>query len=273
MKEVIEALVRRRPEAALDVALEAEHLAAFSERGYTSIDRITTNEELAWLREVYDWLFADRVQAVKGGYFDLARPYESEGEDALPQILFPESLVPELRRTAFWRNGRRIAAQLLEADSAALLGWGHMIRKPARIGAALPWHQDEAYWDPGFDYQAVGSWMPLDPVTPENGCLRFIPGSHRGAVRVHHHVGDDPTIHALVTDDVDPAPAVPVSLAAGGAIFHHCRTLHSSGPNTSDHVRRAYANEWQMPPVRRATPEPRPWVDAGKRAWESRRIR
>ena len=45
------------------------------------------------------------------------------------------------------------------------------------------------------------------------------------------------------------APPVPV----GGVSFHHCRTMHWSGPNTSGHVRRAYVNAWQTPPVRRAS--------------------
>jgi hypothetical protein len=269
----LDEIVARRPAADFAVTLAAEEVAAFRERGFTSVPRITTDEELAWLGEVYDHLFGERVQPVPGGYFDLARPYESAGEDRLPQILVPETAVPALRETAFWRNGRAIAATLLGVDAAGLRGWGHMIRKPPRVGAPLPWHQDEAYWDPAFDYVALGSWMPLDPATPESGCLCFLPGSHRGAVRAHRHVGDDPNVHALVTDDVDATPAVEVPLAPGGASFHHCRTLHSSGPNRSPRVRRAWANEWQLPPVRRATAETRPWIDEGKQAWESRRFR
>jgi hypothetical protein len=77
-------------------------------------------------------------------------------------------------------------------------------------------------------------------------------------------------VHALVTDDVDDGGAVAVPVPAGGAIFHHCRMVHSSLPNTSDHVRRAYANEWQLPPSKRATPFARPWIDEGQRAWDAR---
>jgi hypothetical protein len=273
MKAIADELAARRPDAELDVALDARKRAEFRERGFVSIERITTDAELAWLGEVYDWLFAERVQAVRGGYFDLSRPYESEGEDRLPQILLPEALLPVLRRTAFWRNGRALAAALLGVEAAALLGWGHMIRKPARVGEALPWHQDEAYWDPAFDYTALGCWMPLDDATLESGCMSFIPGSHRGPVRVHRHVGDDPRVHALVTDDVDPGLAEAVPLPAGGALFHHCRTLHGSGPNTSPRVRRAYANEWQLPPLRRDAAPARPWIEEGKRAWEARKTR
>jgi hypothetical protein len=270
---MIDELFARRPEVTFEPELGAAQVEEFRARGFTSVARITSDEELARLGELYDWLFAEKVQTVPGGFFDLSRPYESTGEDLQPQLLSPETRFPELRKTALFRNGRVLAARLLGVDAKELRGWGHMIRKPARVGAPLPWHQDEAYWDPAFDYRALGCWMPLDPATRESGCMSFIPGSHEGPVRAHRHVGDDPTVHALETDDVDPSRAVAVPLAPGGAIFHHCRTLHSSGPNTSAHVRRAYANEFQLAPVPRRDPVSRPWIDAGRKAWESRKPR
>ena len=274
MANPLDELLARRPRTEYSLRLEPARVAEFHERGFTCVERITSDAELAWLATVYDHLFRERVQAVPGGYFDLARPYESEGEDRLPQLLMPEQALPALRETAFWRNARAVAATLLDVDASRLLGWSHMIRKPARIGAALPWHQDEAYWDPAYAYVALGAWMPLDPATSESGCLRFVPGSHRGPVRAHRHVADDPSVHALQTDDVDDAgAAVEVPLAPGGATFHHCRTLHGSGPNASARPRRAWAIEWQIPPARREAPASRPWVDEGRRAWASRRFR
>ena len=270
MRETIEEVLARRPDTDFTPALSAAQVAEFEQRGFLSIERITADEEIEWLGDLYDLIFGERAEAVPGGYFDLLRPYDSPGEDLQPQIIAPEMRFKELRRTAFWRNGRALAAALLGVDAAALRGWGHMIRKPAYVGGPLPWHQDEAYWDPGFDYVALGCWMPLDPATVESGCMSFLPGSHRSEVRLHRHLGDDPAVHALVIEDVDTSVAVPAPVAAGGAVFHHCRMVHSSGPNRSPRVRRAYANEWQLPPVARAVPTSRPWIDEGKRAWEQR---
>jgi hypothetical protein len=266
----VEAILARQPELDFAVELSDVQVEEFRTRGFTQAERIVPDAELAWLRELYDWLFETRAEAVPGGYFDLSRPYESEGADLQPQILAPEARFPSLRKTAFFRNGRRLAARLLGVDRSDLRGWGHMICKPARTGAPLPWHQDEAYWDSAFEYTALGCWLPLDAATLETGCMRFVPGSQRGGVRVHRHVGDDPNVHAIVTDDVDESLAVSVPLAAGGAIFHHCRILHSSLPNRSAHVRRAYANEFQLPPVARSVAPQRPWIEEGKRAWEAR---
>lgn len=269
----LDALLARQPSADFTAELGDAQVTEFRTQGFTSIPRLTSDEELAWLDELYDWLFAERVQPVPGGYFDLSRAYESDGPDLQPQILSPETRFPALRRTAVFRNGRRLAARLLGGEPSELRGWGHMIRKPPGIGAPLPWHQDEAYWDPAFEYEALGVWLTLDPATRESGCLSFIPGSHRGAVRVHRHVGDDPAVHALVTDDVDARLACALPVPAGGAIFHHCRVLHSSGANTSARVRRAWANEFQRAPRARAERIERPWIDEGKRAWEARRTR
>jgi ectoine hydroxylase-related dioxygenase (phytanoyl-CoA dioxygenase family) len=149
-----------------------------------------------------------------------------------------------------------------------------MILKPPHVGGELPWHQDEAYWDTGFRYRALGSWMPLDPATRESGCMHFLPGSHLGPVRPHRHLEDDPRVHGLVTDGVDARGQIAVPLDPGGASFHHCRTLHRTPPNASGRVRRAWANELQLEPVPLAADdEPdRPWVRAGKVAWKGRRI-
>lgn len=258
-----------------DVRLTDEQIEQFHAEGYTWVPRITTDEELEWLRPVYDGLFAEKRGAFKGGYFDLARPYEAEGEDLVPQVLAPEVRHPELRDTNIFRNALAIGAQLLGLPEADLKAWSHMILKPPRVGGPLPWHQDEAYWDTAFAYRALGVWVPLDPATVESGCMHFLPGSHTGAVRQHRHIDDDPNVHGLeMVEPPEQSRAVAVPIEAGGATFHHCRTMHMTTPNVSDRVRRAWANEIQVEPI----PLPdgdqpdRPWVRDGQAAWEARSL-
>jgi ectoine hydroxylase-related dioxygenase (phytanoyl-CoA dioxygenase family) len=259
-----------------DVRLTDEQVEQFHTDGYTSVPRITTDEELEWLAPIYDSLFASRRGAFKGGYFDLARPYDSDGEDLVPQVLAPEHRHPELRDTNIFRNAMAIGAQLLGLPESQLKAWSHMILKPPHVGGPLPWHQDEAYWETTFAYRALGVWVPLDPATTESGCMHFVPGSHTGAVRPHRHIDDDPSVHGLeteVTDD-ERARTVAVPLDPGGATFHHCRTLHMTPPNVSDHVRRAWANEIQVEPIPLPEGEQpdRPWVREGLAAWEARTL-
>jgi phytanoyl-CoA hydroxylase len=53
-----------------------------------------------------------------------------------------------------------------------------IICKQPEIGGAVPPHQDSTflYTDPP---SAVGFWYALEDATVENGCLSFLPGSHK----------------------------------------------------------------------------------------------
>lgn len=239
--------------------LTKEQIAFFRDNGYLSIDRITTDAEVEWLRRIYDRLFTERLGEEKGEYFDLGGPRAHDGRDVLPQVLGPERKFPELKETLHYRNAHRLAARLLGVEEAEISGGGHMILKPPRYGRETPWHQDEAYWDPNLIPRSLSVWLPLDPATVESGCMQFIPGSHKGEVRWHRHIDNDPTVHGLVTDDVDPSQAVACPIPIGGATFHDCRIMHYAGPNTTDKPRRAYILVLGAPALQRDQPAQRPW--------------
>ncbi len=253
------------------VDIGAAECEFYERNGYLVVDQVSTPAEIAWLRDVYDDLIARPATGFLDGIFDLTAPYGTQTAPSVGQLLFPERLVPAIRDTAMWKNARRIATRLLAVDASKVESWGHIIFKKPNTGGETPWHQDEAYWDVTLSYHAIGSWMPLQDVDVDNGCLWFMPGSHRGYVREHQHLGDDPTVHVLeVVTPVDTTPAVPVPLKAGGMSFHHPRTLHYAGRNTRGGVRRAWANEFQTAPVKRDVPADYPWVLEGKRALHER---
>ena len=260
MANKVDEIVARRPTKEFAANLSAEKIAEFRQSGFTRIDRITTDEEVDWLRELYDLLFSGEIKLLPGALVtDVSNPIENQRGLRISQVLRPEHFIPALRETQFCRNGRAIATQLL-GTGAEVEYWGHMVRKAPRDTESVPWHQDEGYSDPSFDYDAFSCWMPLDPATIESGCMSFIPGSHKGHVLRHGFAGGDPTITTLVLEEpVDLERAVPQPVAIGGASFHHNRTLHGSGPNTSERPRRAYVNEWQAKPVARAKPHERDW--------------
>jgi len=257
MVEVVQELMARRPDVAFTAELPAEAADEFAERGFTKVDRITSDEEVAWLREVYDALFLGGA----GAYVvrDVMTRIDRQRGDRVAQIIRPETYLPELKQTQFWQNSRRLAARLLQLAEPELEGWGHMVRKAPHDDESLPFHQDEAFWDPTFDYRSLGVWMPLDPATVESGCMSLVPGSHREGIRPHQLGQGDPAVTYIELVDPPVARAVPHPIPIGGASFHHCRTIHGSGPNTSHQPRRAYVNEWQAAPVRRATPKDHPW--------------
>lgn len=249
------------PPTDLHVELTDEQLDHYREHGFTHVDRITTDEEVEWLRDRFAEVFDPSNE--NRGYFDASRPIGSTAEQAgppvLPQAIMPEGRMPELLQSVAHRNAKRIGAQLLQVAEADLESWTHMIDKPPRNGHDTPWHQDEAFWELNLGYHACAVWIALDDVDVDNGCMQFLPGSHTGGIRTHRHLYDDPMVSALVIDDVDASLAVPVPLKAGGATFHSQTTMHRTGPNLTDRRRRAYAMEIQLPPVLIDPPKVHPW--------------
>src|SRR5687768_14093570 len=200
MADVVQDLMARRPDVAFEATLTHQARAEFVERGFTKIDRITSDEEVAWLREVYDALFDGGA----GAYVlrDVMTRIDEQRGDRIGQIIRPENYLPELKETQFWKNSRRLAAELLGLSIREMDGWGHMVRKAPHDDEALPYHQDEAFWDPNFDYKSLGVWMPLDPATVESGCMSLAPGSHLEGVREHRLGKGDPAVTYI--EMIDP---------------------------------------------------------------------
>ena len=133
--------------------------------------------------------------------------------------------------------------------------------KPALDGPATPWHQDEAFHDPAFDYEEISIWLALQPVNEVNGCMQFLPGTHR-EVLPHCSPNDDPRVHGLeCRAGFDPGAAVTCPLPAGGCTIHTGRTLHAAGPNRSAEPRLAYVLTYLLPPVPAARPRSFPWLE------------
>jgi len=255
------------PARELDVDIGDAEAAFYEENGFLAVARITTDEEVEWLRGVYDALLAMPATGYLDGMFDLSRPYGTTDMPKLGQLLLPERYVPQIQQTVMWRNARRIASRLLKVVEPKLESWCHLIFKDANSSAETPWHQDEAYWDVHKQFHALATWLPLDDVDTNNGCLWYVPGSHRGAVLPHRHGGNDPRVHVLeFNEPVDTSAGVPIPLAAGGMTFHQSRTFHYSGVNTTNRVRRAWGTAFQTEPVIRDTPVDHPWWHDGKKA-------
>ncbi|HJP32911.1 MAG TPA: phytanoyl-CoA dioxygenase family protein [Candidatus Latescibacteria bacterium] len=116
--------------------------------------------------------------------------------------------------------------------------------KPAHHGGPVHWHQDNGYWR-CIPASLVSCWLTLDDVDADNGAMHMSPGSHLTA---HDHERGDVLLDASgAVSTVDP---VVVDLPAGGAMFHHCQTLHTTPPNRSDRQRRAFAIHFMTPGTR-----------------------
>ena len=115
------------------------------------------------------------------------------------------------------------------------------IFKPPRIGGEVYCHQDSTflYTDPE---SCIGFWFALEDATIENGCMHFIPGAHKGALKELHYRDDSGKMTFKTLDD-SPWPenaTVPAEVKAGSMVIFDGRAPHLSGANLSDKSRHAY---------------------------------
>ena len=103
--------------------------------------------------------------------------------------------------------------------------------KPPETGQPFPMHQDSAYYGKGeTDYVIVTIY--LDAMTPENGPIQFVPGSHIGGHRAHVRDGK------AYLPNVSLNESVPVYAQPGDVTLFHIHTIHGSAPNLSKAARR-----------------------------------
>ncbi|MDC1286845.1 phytanoyl-CoA dioxygenase family protein [Gammaproteobacteria bacterium] len=123
--------------------------------------------------------------------------------------------------------------QLIGPD---LILWGVTIfGKPAHDGKATPWHQDGDYY-PIEPLETLTVWISLDGSTPAQGCMRYIPGSHRDRRIFSHHFDhrDDYTLAQVIDDgQVDLDCARDIVLEAGQISLHDVYLVHGSEANRS----------------------------------------
>jgi ectoine hydroxylase-related dioxygenase (phytanoyl-CoA dioxygenase family) len=166
---------------------------------------------------------------------------------------FPAQLLPSF--AALVRHPRIIEAvsQIIGPD---ILMWGSgLFIKDPNSRSFVSWHQDLNYWGLDGDRE-VTAWFALTPSNLENGCMRFVSGSH--AMKVVPHVDSFAPDNLLtrgqeIAVEVDEASAVDVVLRAGQVSFHHGHLFHASGPNATSARRVGVAIRYVAPSMKQVS--------------------
>jgi ectoine hydroxylase-related dioxygenase (phytanoyl-CoA dioxygenase family) len=251
--------------------LDARMIRRFREDGFLMFDTGLSMQDLVALRQTLIRLHAENIGFEEGALFDATGIDDGSAPPRFPQILHPRSFAPELIDNNFYQTAKVIAEQILGSEVRFKADISLM--KPARIGDATPWHQDEAFQDPAFDYEEISFWLALQPVDEANSCMTYVPGSHKGPVLPHGFPGGDARIHALeCVGGFDPRDAVSCPLPAGGCVIHSQRTVHGAGPNVSDRDRLAYALIFDRVPTPARTVRHFPWREQHRTARARREL-
>lgn len=219
--------------------LRDDQVAFYHEHGYLTGIRIFTDAQVEVLRsELANMVRTDHPRQ------ELWHEFHSNESPDPSQVLFHAlgawRIEPGFHDT-LWNPAFTLpASQLL---GGAVRFWhDQLFCKPARHGGVVAWHQDYSYWTRTEPMQHLTTWTGLDDADQDNGCLLYVPGSHRwDLLPITGLAGDMEAIRKVLTDSQwnalqNPVPAI---LKKGEAAFHHPLMIHGSNENRSDRPRRA----------------------------------
>lgn len=141
-----------------------------------------------------------------------------------------------LRELVYDPSLAELAARLVGADGMRLWHDQALIKEP--YANQTSFHRDTPYWSM-TTRRTVNFWLALDDATLENGCLWYLPGTHKLGDFTHVEIGTGMGDLFKVYPDWRTLRAVPTPVKAGGLVIHNGMVAHGAGANMTPGRRRA----------------------------------
>jgi ectoine hydroxylase-related dioxygenase (phytanoyl-CoA dioxygenase family) len=219
--------------------LSAGQVAHFHEHGFVAGIRILNDAQVEVLRDELAEL-TDPAHPGNSLFYEYHSNEAVDPGSVLFHALGAWRVTPGFH-DLLWAPAYRMAAyQLLGAPFRQF--HDQLFCKPAGHGGVVAWHQDYSYWTWTAPMAHLTCWLGLDDVDESNGCLHYVPGSHRwGLLPVTGLAGEMDAVRELLDDEQARAfdAKVPIILNRGECAFHHPLTMHGSYANRSNRPRRA----------------------------------
>lgn len=218
--------------------LTDEQVAFYHEYGYLAGVRILNDDQIEQLRHELDGLFDPKHPG-----HELFHEYHSNESPDPSRVLFHAlgawRITPGFHDLPWHPAFTMPASQLL---GGAVRFWhDQLFCKPAKHGGVVAWHQDYSYWTRTKPMAHITCWIGLDDSTKENGCVHYVPGSHRWELLpITGLAGDMDAIQTVLSPEQKAQfKPVAIELKKGEASFHHPLMVHGSFANSTDRPRRA----------------------------------
>jgi phytanoyl-CoA hydroxylase len=213
-------------------------VAQFHELGYFVTEVVLDPSQLAEATAEFDRLYVSNLAAIeKSGHaanIELARNR--------PFIGAAHKRSEPLRRLIQAPIYLEACAKFIGPD--ADLYFNQVVIKPPEKGRHFAWHQDSGYVETK-PLAYITCWTAIGDTTLDNGCIWVVPRSHKLGLLPHPR----DMVENMLVAQADESQAIPVPMKAGQVAIFSSLTLHKSGPNTSQTIRRGYVPQYHVPGV------------------------
>lgn len=216
-------------------------IQAFDEQGFIIVRGLVDRQRCEAIRQVAEAHLADAVGPVE---YEAAVHYpgapaslDAPGGKTIRRLLQAYQRHPLFQE---WVTDPAVVGRLQQLlKEPVVLSQAHhncVMTKQPNYSSLTNWHQDIRYW--AFEKpDLISTWLAVGPEYPENGCLSFIPGTHRMQLAPERYDEvkflrpDLPENQALIETRVTP------TLEPGDVVFFHSRTFHAANRNETHAVK------------------------------------
>lgn len=215
-------------------AVSAEQIATYQENGFLVIENFLDSYELESWRKCTEEAVDARLSAT--GYLHNQGDPDAFYAQVFTQALKLAEVHDGMRQIMHDERLGKVAAELAGVDGIRIWHDQALIKPP--FGNATAWHLDNPYWS-FSSRDALSIWVALDDATLQNGCMYYLPGTHKTARFENAGIGSNQRDLFKVYPEWLDVPSVACPCPAGSAVFHNGIVAHGAGANMTNRPRRA----------------------------------
>ena len=162
----------------MNTILTQEQIDSYRENGFVVCHDFLSADELETWRQAVDGAVRQR-----GKQRMIHQEVDEEKEESYYDYVFVQRVNlwqdnPDLRRLILDPRLGKMAADLAGVDGMRIWHDQALIKQP--WANPTGWHLDNPFWSYS-SRETLSLWVALDDATLQNGCLYFLPGSHKTA--------------------------------------------------------------------------------------------
>lgn len=216
-------------------SLSEGQIRFYQDNGFIVIENFLNESELEIWRQCTDEAVAERLGAPIQVHTNQTDPNTFYAQ-VFTQCLRLADTHDGMRDLIFDPRLGKMGATLADTEGVRIWHDQALIKPPH--GNHTAWHLDVPYWSFDSD-KALSMWIALDDATIENGCLWYLPGTHKKATYENVGIGENLADIFNVYPEWKTIEPVAGPCPAGSIVWHNGLTAHAAGPNMTIRHRRA----------------------------------
>lgn len=214
--------------------ITSDQRSFYQENGYLLISNFLDEAETTHWRTTVDFAVQKQRGKVLTGQPAGDKPHHYD--NVFLQQMLLSRISEEMRNLIHDEALAKIAADIAAIPGIQLWHDQALIKEPFANPTAF--HRDVPFWS--FDSNdAISYWIALDDATPNNGCLHFLPGSHKSQDYTQTNIGENVGEIFHLFPELTTIKPQPVPVKAGDCVFFNGMVVHGAGANMTPDYRRA----------------------------------